>query len=211
MTKIRNLSGQKFGLLTVTRLADPIGGHTTWECVCDCGAKTTTRSSSLTRGSTRSCGCLQKKVASNTFKKHGGASSATYKSWACMIQRCENPKATGYRLYGGRGISVCDRWRNSFENFLSDMGERPYGTSIDRINSYGNYEPSNCRWANDFMQLNNTSRNRFIVHDGLTLTLAQWSERLGVNRNTVGRRLREGWDEIRAVTTPLQKQKPQNY
>ena len=128
-----------------------------WLCHCDCGAYIDVASANLVRGATKSCGCFMRDEAKKRFITHGMWRSRTYTSWDCMIQRCTNPKYPTWRYYGGRGIKVCDRWRNSFENFLADMKERPADRSIDRIDPDSNYEPSNCRWATATEQANNKS------------------------------------------------------
>ena len=110
-----------------------------------------------------------------------------------------------FHLYGGRGISVCDRWLDSFENFIQDMGIKPKGMSLDRIDTNGNYCPENCRWATDEQQNNNTRKNKFITHEGKTLSYTQWSKHLGGNPNLVYLRIRDGWDDMAAVTTPVNR------
>ncbi len=127
----------------------------------------------------------------------------TYKCWVAMIERCENPNATKFHNYGGRGIKVCQRWRDSFEAFLADMGVRPNWHSIDRFpNKDGDYEPGNCRWATLEEQGRNKRNNRLVTHDGLTLTLVEWSERTGLDQNLIGRRIADGWDAKDALATP---------
>lgn len=121
---------------------------------CYCGNTFVSEAANVKSGHTKSCGCLQKAIVSNREYVHGKHESSTYASWENMIQRCTNPNATGYEYYGGRGISVCKEWR-TFVNFLADMGDRPENTSIDRINSDGNYEPNNCRWADKTTQMKN--------------------------------------------------------
>lgn len=133
-------------------------GHAQWSCVCDCGNEITVRSKNLLSGNTKSCGCL--KLEGNNFR-HGHAltysASPTYRSWQKMRSRCNNPRNNRWEEYGGRGISVCRRW-DVFENFLADMGERPEGTTLDRINVDGDYKPGNCRWATPKEQRENRRR-----------------------------------------------------
>jgi hypothetical protein len=148
------------------------------------------------------------KLHGNT--RHGHASrsgkSATWLTWASMIRRCTMPSQDSYPLYGGRGIVVCERWQ-TFENFLADMGEKPAGTSIERIDSDGNYEPSNCRWATMKEQQRNRRGNRHITNAGLTMTAAEWAERTGLPSSAIRSRLDKlGWPVERALTEPLMPQ-----
>jgi hypothetical protein len=143
-----DLTNQKFGMLTVQC---PVGRRR-YLCLCDCGQLAVVCSSNLRSGNTRSCGCLSRKLAAERETTHGhnkhGQTTRTYNTWNCMKIRCLNPKHTRYPDYGGRGITVCDRWIESFAAFLADMGERPEGMTIDRYpNKNGNYEPGNTRWA----------------------------------------------------------------
>lgn len=158
MTRALELVGKKFNSLTVVErsLTGRVPGRIYWVCQCDCGNKSTQASGCLTSGNAKSCGCLQ---YGRSTLKHGhsrrGKATRTFTTWVGMRQRCSNPNGERWAEYGGRGIKVCDRWLNSFENFLSDMGEKPIGMSIDRINVNGNYEPSNCRWASNETQARN--------------------------------------------------------
>lgn len=156
-----NLLNMKFSRLTV--IAQGAGKRTStgralrsWICVCDCGKQLEVRTQDLRYGSTKSCGCYNLSIASARATKHGGVRTPTYKSWSAMLKRCRDVSDL---RYGGRGITVCERWY-SFSNFLADMGERPRGTSIDRIDVNGNYEPSNCRWATAKEQGRNTRRRK---------------------------------------------------
>ena len=140
-------------------------------------------------------------------KKHGHAAcrngSPTYRSWQQMRQRCDNPRASQFAKYGARGITVCDRWRDCFANFLADMGERPAGTTLDRWpNGRGNYEPGNCRWATPRQQSCNISTNVWLEIDGVRQTLPEWAYAAGLDVERVRQRLLRGWDAKRAVTKP---------
>lgn len=164
-----DLSGKVFGRLKVLRrvedVEEPSGKlRPMYECICSCGNLKNIRSSSLRSGATKSCGCLSVDTARKVSTTHGLSSSSTYRSYRHMLERCSNPKEAGFEDYGGRGITVCDRWVESFENFLEDMGVKPENHVIDRIDPDGNYCPNNCRWVdrntssyNTRMQKTNTT------------------------------------------------------
>jgi hypothetical protein len=153
--------GHRFGRLTIKSL---VGCHVFacgrrkffWNAYCECGSKVLVGHDELRRGDTKSCGCFQKESVRDRSIKHLQSNSPTYVSWAAMKQRCMNKNHTAYKNYGGRGIAISKRWINSFENFLADMGERPAGTSLDRIDNDGNYGPKNCRWATRSQQAKNS-------------------------------------------------------
>ncbi|KKK97337.1 hypothetical protein LCGC14_2653780 [marine sediment metagenome] len=154
--KIRlNLEGQKFGRLTVLkRIADPKNKNGYWLCSCECGRTSKVVSYSLTKGTTKSCGCLKKEIRFKHGHRVNGNKHPLYSIWVNMRQRCFNLNNPRYKDYGGRGISIVSRWA-SFQSFLEDMGERPANTSLDRIDVNGNYAPENCRWATAQEQVDN--------------------------------------------------------
>lgn len=138
---------------------------------------------------------------------HGMSRTPTYITWGFMIQRCNNQRHKDYHSYGGRGISVCERWK-TFENFYADMGLRPNGLTLDRINNDGNYEPGNCRWATPMQQQNNMRRNHTLSLHGETKTLSQWERSTGIKKGTILARLKYGWTAEDALTKPVGNQGP---
>ena len=155
MNKLIDLVGQRFGqLLVIERRSNNSYGQTRWLCQCDCGNKTIVYASNMRSGHTQSCGCLQKKLAKESHTKHKMCGTPTYNTWGRMIQRCNDKKDVDYKDYGGRGITVCSRWLE-FENFFEDMGTRPDGLSIERVNNNKGYSPDNCKWATSTEQNRN--------------------------------------------------------
>ena len=153
---------------------------------------------------TDSIGRIINPASSSHKQKHGGYKNhrKTYQCWQDMKQRCYNQRHKEFKNYGARGICVCDRWLNSFENFYADMGEMPNGMSIDRIDNDAGYLPGNCRWANKKDQNNNQRRCVFITHGGETLTLTQWADRIGIHYTSLAWRLKSGWGIENALSTP---------
>lgn len=194
--------GQRYGRLLVTERApnkSETDTNARWKCLCDCGRETVQYGQDLKKGKVISCGCWNEE---KRFK-HGLADTPVHRVWIGMRSRCNNPKTREYANYGGRGIKVCERW-DSFENFVADMGIRPEGYSIDRINNDGNYEPSNCRWATTTQQLNNRRVNRVLELNGERKTIGEWSAKLGIGWHTIRSRVdRYGWTIEKALTTPV--------
>jgi len=156
MGKIIDLTGKRYGRWTVIEeRGRSKNGNVLWKCICDCGNIVEVLSVSLRNNLSKSCGCLKKELMRKRFKKHGCSYRAEYNVWGDMIQRCTNKKCFVYKHYGGRGIRVCQEWRKSFKVFFNDMGPRPRGTSIERINNELGYFPGNCIWANKTIQVRN--------------------------------------------------------
>jgi hypothetical protein len=203
MNALIDLTGQRFGRLVAIRRAPAEHGQKPrWECICDCGKAHVGAASHLRRGGIKSCGCLQ--VDNGRAKAtHGhsrvGEITPTYRTWVAMVERCTKPQHRSFANYGGRGIVVCLRWRK-FENFLSDMGERPSPQySIDRIDPNGDYKPDNCRWATSREQGRNRRTNHVIEIDGERMTVIEAAERFGVKDVTIRARLRAGKSAAQAV------------
>ena len=189
----QNLVGKRFGEWTVLRKWRGNGRHYYVMVICSCGTERQMRADTLKSGRSKSCGCKKGEHISTSITRHGGRLKfpRAYKSWKEMRQRCMNKNNRKYPDYGGRGIKVCDRW-NDFDAFAKDMGERPKGASLGRIDNNGNYSPENCRWESPKQQANNTRRNIFITFRGETKTIAQWSNQTGLKAGTIRRRFHAG-------------------
>ncbi len=200
--------GQKFYRWTIIKTyANQKKRASFYLCVCDCGTKQRVLDRTLRYSYSKSCGCLSAEMAADRLKKqntiHGMTGSPEFHAWQAMRFRCENKKYSLFHRYGGRGIKVCKRWEK-FENFYKDMGPRPKNKqSLDRINSDGNYEPGNCRWANWREQQNNRKNNRMLSYNGKTQTMAQWSKEVGIGARTIWYRLSKGYSIKDALTKPV--------
>lgn len=218
-----NLIGHKYNRLSVTGQAEnyvsPTGGKMhRWVCKCDCGNEVTVTTSHLRSGHTKSCGCLarEKQSENGKKKKHGltydadGKCTRIYRIWSQMKTRCFNSKDDHFKDYGGRGISVCDEWKNDFKTFHDWALEKGYSDdlSIDRIDSNGNYEPSNCRWATSYEQTNNRRTTVILELDGERHTLSEWSKIKGIGYQTLFARYKSGKtpDEILKEQCELQSE-----
>lgn len=199
-----DLQGQKFWRLAVVRQAPAIKQVTRWECLCECGATVIVPTDSLRRGNTKSCGCQKRDLARERMRKvmttHGATGTRLYRIWSQMWQRCTNPRNQKYYVYGGRGIKVCAAWED-FTVFANDMGPRPsLAHTMDRIDSNGNYEPGNVRWATQKEQQNNRRGNRILNINGENFTLAEAGRRFGVSPALIGQRIdRDGLSVDEAI------------
>jgi len=179
----------KFGQLTVLeRVDNDRFGRTQWKCRCDCGKEHVAALFRLTSGHTKSCGCIRGKSRAT----HRGKGTPTHNTWCAMKQRCNYPAHDQFASYGGRGIRVCDRWSESFEAFLADMGERPEGMTIERIDTNRHYEPGNCRWATEAEQSRNRRSTILIERNGQTKCVKDWCDELGLDVDAVYGRIRRG-------------------
>lgn len=188
----KDLSGKRFTRLTVTGFAEFRKRHSYWHCVCDCGNRAIVLGSSLSRGNHRSCGCLQKELSAAMLFVHGMTDTREYEAWLGARKRCRNPKDWAFNNYGGRGITICDEWHDSFSRFFADMGSCPDGHSLERIDNDKGYCLDNCRWATRTDQARNTRQSIRVTHNGETLSLGEWSERTGISAKVLGARHRRG-------------------
>lgn len=198
------MAGRRFGRLLVVERApsEPHRRGARWACHCDCGQTSIVATRELRTGDTKSCGCWNRDTAAARRRTHGASYSREYVSWANMWQRCTNPKHPSYPRYGGRGITICERWR-SFANFLADMGPRPPDLTIERTDNDGHYTPENCVWDTRKRQGRNKSNNKRLPYQGVAVAMAEAVERSGAaDYFCVRGRLNRGWDADRALQTP---------
>lgn len=205
-----NLEGQKFNRLLVLRKIDTTKRMTYYECLCDCGKLHIANGAMVKSGHIKSCGCLQREITSKRAKTHGFSKTRLYRVWQGMINRCRNPKHDYYASYGGRGIKVCNEWKNDFLSFRKWSLENGYDENakfsectIDRIDNNGNYEPSNCRWISSREQSINKSTTIMFEIDGETKPLIVWAEEFGLNPATLKSRLKRGFVTKEDLSKPL--------
>ncbi len=192
--QFKDLEGQRFGRLIAygvvgrNKQFQPI-----WHCHCDCGNTFDTGWNGLHKGRTTSCRCWNREKAATRCYRHGHNKTSILNTYNAMIRRCSSPKDKRWSRYGGRGITVCDRWKDSFINFLEDMGERPEGLTLERIDNDGNYEPSNCKWATKKEQANNKSNIHLVTFNGITQSIRTWCDELNLIYGRVLQRVQAGW------------------
>lgn len=186
---------QRYGKLTFLAELGAANGRTQWSCRCDCGELVIASARNVKSGVTTSCGCAR--------QKHGMSKThPLYATWLTMRDRCNNPKHKDYGRYGGRGIKVDPRW-DDFAQFVADMGERPKGKSIDRIDNDGDYSAENCRWATQKEQVTNSSKVQMLTANGKTQSQSDWARELGVHQSCISQRINQyGWSIEKACTTP---------
>lgn len=218
---MKDMKDQRFGRLIVVSYHGKKGTHHQWKCVCDCGNEKVANAGNLRHGGTQSCGCLHRErvVAKNSTHgfTRGAKKHPIYLVWRSMRSRCENPNVKAYPNYGGRGISVCDRWRigedgkSGFECFLEDMGPKPSPKhSVERVRNNLPYSPSNCMWATKSAQARNRPNVYQVDVNGRTMTLKEAAEHYQIPRTTVLSRLRYGWALQDALSKPIDTRKGQH-
>lgn len=207
----KDITGCIFSRLTVLGFSGRNKhGNIFWFCRCDCGNITKISGSNLRNGTSSSCGCFRSEKVKERLIIHGKYKksniSPEHNTWQSMLNRCLSPKNKQFHRYGGRGIQVCDRWKESFENFLADMGKRPEGKTLDRYpDNNGNYCPENCRWATRKEQQNNMSSNKELTFDGRIQNISQWANEAGIKVDVFWHRINYGWPIEKAMSTPVRK------
>lgn len=203
MGKLVNRTGRRYERLVVDRRVQEgpasHGRRVRWLCRCDCGESTIATGHELNSGDTTSCGCLQRETTGDRHRSHGLSKSPTYRSWQAAKERCHNPVNHKYSAYGARGIAMCADWRDSFEAFLADMGERPAGMTLDRIDNERGYEPGNCRWATPAEQAFNCRKTHAIQWRGRTVGVRDIAEAEGVPHNSLRKLIYRGIPPEEAV------------
>lgn len=207
-----DLTGMHFGRLIAVKRAENKSHQVRWLCRCSCGKQVVVSKSSLRNGCTKSCGCLNKEKTIERNTTHNESRTRLYKIWAGMKRRCKHIKDKNYKLYGGRGIKVCEEWLNDFVAFRDWALTNGYADklTLDRIDVNGNYEPSNCRWATTLEQANNKRNNHTVTFNGETRSIREWAILLGVNYGSLRSRIQRGWSVERAFATPLNTNKGVN-
>lgn len=207
--KCIDLTGKRFGKLTVVSFDHRKGTRAYWKCVCDCGGNRIVGIDHLKNGDIVDCGCVNRKKSPPIHSKHGMSYTRLYTIWALMKARCVNPNRKEYPRYGGRGIKVFDEWLE-FQPFMEWAIESGYSDelTLDRKDNDGNYTPDNCRWVTRLVQAYNKSNNRYITHNGETKTICQWAEEYNIPYYVLKKRIDVlGWDFGKAISEPPKKMK----
>ena len=197
MPAFKDLTGQRFDRLTVIERCIDANLHgTVWKCKCDCGNVVDVFAGNLTRGHTKSCGCLRIETTIESHTTHNLVNHPLYIVWGSMKKRCTNPNCDAYHNYGGRGITICNEWLDNFKAFYDWAISNGYtsGLTLDRIDNDGNYEPSNCRWVDKATQVSNRRNTRFITYNGKTQSLKAWADELNLDYHALYSRIARGWD-----------------
>jgi hypothetical protein len=202
LTRFIDLSGRAFGKLTAIV---PVGLNKSrqyvWWCHCECGGNSIANGSNLLRGNTLACGCVRQVDLADRTRKHGMSKTRMFKIWTGVTKRCTNENCSSYNRYGGRGIEMCDRWKESFENFYGDMKDGyADNLTLEREDPNGNYCKDNCKWATMIEQARNKTNSVFIEYNGQKKSMAEWAELKGVPSGTIGNRIRAGWSVERSFT-----------
>ena len=195
-------TGTRFGRLA---FLGPTTRTSHWWFQCDCNSEPKEiRHHSVRKGLTHSCGCYRNERTQEACGTHSMSRTKIYRLWSMMHDRCRNPRNLYYATYGKRGIAVCSRWHD-FGAFYADMGERPSGLTLNRIDNDGPYSPENCEWASAVTQGRNRTNNKLLTFQGKTQPLSAWAEELGLNYNTLNTRVQRGWSDDRVLATPVKK------
>lgn len=196
LDKLKSHIGERYNMLTIIDVVRPDGyKQAVFKCQCDCGNAVYAFPYQVYTGKTKSCGCYKQALLVATRRTHGGSKSPLYLEWRSMVSRCHNPESYNFKDYGGRGITVCDAWRNSpqaFYDWVDSTGGRPNRATLDRINNNGPYSPENCVWATMHQQSRNKRSNIFVTYQGRTKCLADWAEELGLSHETLRYRYHRG-------------------
>lgn len=212
--KVRDLTGQRFGKLVARSIVgQDKHKNVIWLCDCDCGRTHEVVSRALVNGSVKSCGCIgHGEFRNKRHEKHGGSNERLYRVWGCMLNRCYDSNRSEYQNYGGRGIEVCDEWRNSYATFRSWAYSNGYDPSLsgrdcslDRIDTNGNYEPSNCRWVTMLEQSRNKRETVWLNYRGRLITIPEAEGINGIARKTIYSRIHSGWSVEDAIEKPARK------
>lgn len=207
----KDLTGQRFGRLTVVKYVGKQNKRSMWLCKCDCGGETISSCTNLTSGGSTSCGCKRQEVCSSRMKKrnyrHGGSKTRLFRIWSGIKTRCLDKNVIEYPRYGGRGITICDEWKESFTSFRDWALSNGYSDELtcDRIDNNGDYCPENCRWVDIKTQQNNKRTNKFLTYKNETHTVSEWEKIRGFKRGLILSRLKLGWSIEKAIESEVGK------